>query len=380
MRYLRANTATKITVGPFVDGVDGVTPETGLTVTNLKLTLMVDTGGVPTLVLNANATAAAGDNDLVHVANDTAGYYDLELTAAQCNYAGCHAKLSINHATANTCLPVFDDFCILPAQVYDSLINANDQLQVHANEITANLITAGAIADGAIDAATFAANAIGAAAIADGAIDAATFATNAITATVIADNAIDAGAIATGAITNAKFAANALDAAALAPDAGTEIAVAVWANATRALTDKTGFTAAPTAGSIAAASFAAGAIDAAAIADGAIDAATFAANAITSTVVADGTLTAAKFAANAISAAKLDPDVATEIWAKTGAATSLALDVLIERIYQTLHNRMLANESDGGITLRNFANSGDAATGSVVSSSNTTTRAVLAWA
>ena len=66
------------------------------------------------------------------------------------------------------------------------------------NGIANNVITAAAIADGAIDAATFAANAITAAAIADGAIDAATFAAGAINAAAIANAAID----------NATFAAD----------------------------------------------------------------------------------------------------------------------------------------------------------------------------
>ena len=45
MRFLRTNTATRITVGPFLDKTTGVDPEVALTVTACKLTLMVDTGG-----------------------------------------------------------------------------------------------------------------------------------------------------------------------------------------------------------------------------------------------------------------------------------------------------------------------------------------------
>jgi hypothetical protein len=132
-------------------------------------------------------------------------------------------------------------------------------------------------------------------------------------------------------------------------------------------------------GGITTASFAAGAIDAAAIADGAIDAATFAANAITATViaadaitdakvasdvtiasvtgavgsvtgavgsvtgsvgsVASGGITAASFAANAINAAKLDPDVTTELQA--GLATAAALTTV-----DTVVNAILAMLDD----------------------------------
>jgi hypothetical protein len=41
-RYLRSNTATIVTVGPFFDKTDGVTLETALTITNEKISLTVD--------------------------------------------------------------------------------------------------------------------------------------------------------------------------------------------------------------------------------------------------------------------------------------------------------------------------------------------------
>ncbi len=125
MQYLRTNTATRITVGPFLDKTDGITPETALTVTNEKLTFIVDDGGVPTLVLDTAPTASGGNNDMVHITGDDAGYYDLELTAANVNYLG-RAKLALTDA-ANHC-PVFQEFMIIPAMVYDSLILGTDLL------------------------------------------------------------------------------------------------------------------------------------------------------------------------------------------------------------------------------------------------------------
>ena len=129
--FLKQNTATRITVGPFVDKGDFITPEVALTVTNCHLTLIVDTGGVPTLVLDANATASGGDNDMVHITGDDAGYYDLELTAAQTNYVG-RAKLSINDVANHA--PVFHEFEILPANTYDSLIAGTDNLVADVKE------------------------------------------------------------------------------------------------------------------------------------------------------------------------------------------------------------------------------------------------------
>jgi hypothetical protein len=114
---LKTNTAVRITVGPFLDKTDGITPEVSLTATNEKLTLTVDTAGVPTLVLDATATASGGNNDMVHVTNDDAGYYDLELTAANLNYVG-NAKLAITYATDH--LPVFHELNIVSAQYWDA--------------------------------------------------------------------------------------------------------------------------------------------------------------------------------------------------------------------------------------------------------------------
>ena len=139
MRFLKTNTATRITIGPFLDKSDGITPEVALTATNEHLTLMVDSAGVPTLVLDANATASGGDNDLVHVTNDDAGFYDLELTAAQLNYVG-RAMLSINYVTDHC--PVFHEFMILPANVYDSLVGT-DKLDVNAAELGGTSQTGG---------------------------------------------------------------------------------------------------------------------------------------------------------------------------------------------------------------------------------------------
>lgn len=131
MRFLKQNTATRITVGPMLDKTDGITPEIALTVTNCLLTFTVDDAGVPTLVIDAAPTASGGDNDMVHITSDAAGFYDLELTAAQTNYVG-RAMLAITDA-ANHC-PVFHEFTILPANVYDSLMGT-DKLDVNAAEV-----------------------------------------------------------------------------------------------------------------------------------------------------------------------------------------------------------------------------------------------------
>lgn len=132
MRYLRSNTATTITVGPFLDVTDGVTPETAITVTGIHITFIVDNAGTPTLAVDADATASGGNNDMAHVTNDDAGYYTLELTAANTNYVG-GALLSLN--VVSTACPVFHEYTILPAQVYDSLVAGSDLLDTNASQL-----------------------------------------------------------------------------------------------------------------------------------------------------------------------------------------------------------------------------------------------------
>src|SRR5678809_445704 len=142
MRFLRTNTAVRVTVGPFLDKTDGVTPETALTVTSCKLTLMVDDGNVPTLVLDTNPTASGGANDMVHVTGDDAGFYDLELAAANVNYLG-RAMLAITDAAVHC--PVFHEFMILPAMIYDSLVLGTDDLDTNVtkiNDVAASSVTA----------------------------------------------------------------------------------------------------------------------------------------------------------------------------------------------------------------------------------------------
>jgi len=134
MRYLKENTATRVTVGPFLDKTDGITPEIALTVTACLLTFVVDDAGVPTLVLDVAPTASAGANDMVHITSDAAGFYDLELAAANVNYTG-RAILAITDAAVH--LPVFHEFQIVSANVYDSLFTDGDVLDVNTTTIAA---------------------------------------------------------------------------------------------------------------------------------------------------------------------------------------------------------------------------------------------------
>ena len=218
MRYLKENTATRVTVGPFLDVTDGFTPEIALTATNEHITFIVDDAGVPTLVIDTTATASGGSNDLVHITSDAGGFYDLELAAANVNYTG-RAMLQIHYSTDH--LPVFHEFQIVSANVYDSLFTDGDVLDVNAIQAAGT-----AWGSGAITAASLGADCITAAKIADDAIVAANLATGALTADAFAADAIVAATLATGALTADAFAANALVAATFAADCITAAKIA----------------------------------------------------------------------------------------------------------------------------------------------------------
>lgn len=146
MRYLRENTATRVTVGPFIDKTDGFTPEIALTVTSELLTFIVDDAGVPTLVLDVAPTASGGNNDMVHITSDAAGMYDLELTAANTNYTG-RAILSLNDAATH--LPVWHEFQIVSANVYDSMFTDGDVLDVSVIQVAGATTNVSALATNA---------------------------------------------------------------------------------------------------------------------------------------------------------------------------------------------------------------------------------------
>lgn len=143
MRFLRQNTAVIITVGPFYDKTDGVTTKTALTISNERITLTADTddNAAPTNILDNVTGATSGtSNDLNYITGNDAGMMQLELSAANTNRVG-RMYLSITDA-ANHC-PVFHEFEVLPAMVYDSLIAGTDRFDANVTHVADTAQTAG---------------------------------------------------------------------------------------------------------------------------------------------------------------------------------------------------------------------------------------------
>ena len=139
--FLKQSTSATIILGPFVDSVDGVTAETGLTIAQADVRLSK----------NGGAFAQKNDsNAATHMEN---GYYACALNTTDTNTLG-RLRVAVSESGA---LPVWRDFLIMPANVWDSLLGA-DRLQVHVDELTAGIITAAALAADAITAAKVAAD------------------------------------------------------------------------------------------------------------------------------------------------------------------------------------------------------------------------------
>lgn len=160
---LKQSTTVTIRLGPFVDATDGVTEETGL--------------GAMGVEISKNHGAFAARNSATATAHDAEGWYSCELNTTDSNTLG---PLVVKAHAAATHLPVWREFLVVPANVYDSLVSGSDLLQadlqqwigvaplaltsqrveVLVGSMAASVLTATAIAADAITAAKIAASAI----------------------------------------------------------------------------------------------------------------------------------------------------------------------------------------------------------------------------
>src|SRR5574343_331807 len=275
MYELKTNTAVRIAVGPLVDPTDGKTAETALTVTGMVVDIeQRDNDNTDVKRTSFSHTPSGGNNDMMHITNDTMGMYDLELTAAQLNFVGnarlifydvdgflVHwidlqvvsaayfdwkygttlpnvnvTQISGDSTAADNCELMFDGTGYAGGTTkLDVNVATISNNAITANAINADAITNAKIADNAIAAENLAADCITSAKIADNAFANEHFADGALTSTEItsaagcivasiANNAITANAINNDAI----ISANAITAASMNADAGAEIADAVW--------------------------------------------------------------------------------------------------------------------------------------------------------
>lgn len=126
MQYLKADTAATILIGPFVDAGDGVTPETGITLAAADHAELMKHDGTTFVDLTSDSRTFT---------HKEGGWYTLVLGTGDTDTEG---RLTVLIMDTSVCLPVWKDFMVVNANVYDSLFAAaaTDYLQVDAVEIS----------------------------------------------------------------------------------------------------------------------------------------------------------------------------------------------------------------------------------------------------
>jgi hypothetical protein len=115
MKFLKQSTAAVVPMGPFVDPTDGVT-----LVTSLVSALDNATTGI--FLIKNGGSGAVRHATVTATTYDAYGMYLVTLDATDTNTLG---RLRVYFAAAASCVPVFEDFQVLPATMFDSLVTGS---------------------------------------------------------------------------------------------------------------------------------------------------------------------------------------------------------------------------------------------------------------
>lgn len=122
-RFLKQSTAFTFRAGPFVDSTDGVTAETGLSIAQADI--QISKAGGAFAQTSASPTTT----------HDADGWYQCPLTTTDTGTVG---SLTVQIVMSGA-LPVWHDFMVLPANVYDSLMGT-DLLDVSVTQWTGTAV------------------------------------------------------------------------------------------------------------------------------------------------------------------------------------------------------------------------------------------------
>jgi hypothetical protein len=119
MMLLKQSTTATIQLGPFLDEDDGKTAETGLTISSTDV------------YLSKNGAAFANPNDTNAASHDSGGWYRKQLDGTDTGTLG-RLLVRVHESGA---LPVWREFLVVSANVYDSLVAGSDYLQTDATQV-----------------------------------------------------------------------------------------------------------------------------------------------------------------------------------------------------------------------------------------------------
>ena len=129
MDLLKQSTATTLLIGPFVDATDGVTAEDALTISQADVRL------------SSNGGNMAQKHEATGCTHDELGYYTCPLDTTDTATLGV-LKVMVSESGA---LPVWQEYMVVPAAVYDSIVAGSDKLPVDAQEWQSVAITSGSV-------------------------------------------------------------------------------------------------------------------------------------------------------------------------------------------------------------------------------------------
>ena len=107
--WIKQSTASTVKLGPFLDDTDGKTAETGLTISQADIRL------------SKNGGAFAQSNNIAGATHNENGYYDVPLNTTDANTLGT-LRVAVSKSGA---LPVWQDFMVVPANVWDSMFGGS---------------------------------------------------------------------------------------------------------------------------------------------------------------------------------------------------------------------------------------------------------------
>lgn len=124
--WLKQSTSVDVGIGPFLDETDGKTAKTALTITQ------------PDIRLKKNGGAWAQKNAAQTLTHEEAGWYEVTLDATDTGTLGI-LIVAIHESGA---LPVWKEYLVVPANVYDSIVSGTDKLDVNVEEWNATSVPA----------------------------------------------------------------------------------------------------------------------------------------------------------------------------------------------------------------------------------------------
>ena len=132
--WLKADTAQRVVIGPFVDVTDGLTPELGIQLPAADEKAIIKYNAITSqaIVISGNTWGSIGNMD---------GYYNLTLSIGDLDTEG---MLTVVIQDDSICLPVFSTFMVVNASLYDTLFTsggsaiAADVTKVAGNAVVDN--------------------------------------------------------------------------------------------------------------------------------------------------------------------------------------------------------------------------------------------------